>query len=243
MKVLSPMKMDAKFIVNIGVPTCRIPKGHGQSGGSRMHITDFRHYVRDVFQHVEVVQKRFPGVPVYVLGHSMGGAVSLVAVLDRPDFFAGMILIGPVVTPEQDTVGPVRIFFGKLMARIFPHFPVLQISDEEISRDKAIVQKYKDDPLVYHGWMKAKWALSLLSALMEIEEKLTTIKLPFLVLHGGDDRIVSSKGSETLHKLAESTDKTIKIYPEGFHQLHADVEPVRSDSCKNIVDWLAKRVS
>lgn len=46
-------------------------EGHGQSEGPRMHITDIRHYVRDVFQHIDSVKEKFPGLPVFIIGHSM----------------------------------------------------------------------------------------------------------------------------------------------------------------------------
>ncbi|CAG5120077.1 unnamed protein product [Candidula unifasciata] len=217
-------------------------QGNGQSGGPRMHISDFRHYTRDVFQHVDKIKERFPGLPVFIIGHSMGGAISILAGLDRPDYFTGVVLISPAVTPEQDTVGSIRIFFGKILARILPQCPVLWLSNEDISRDKAVCQKYKDDPLNYHGGLKARWALSILFALQEIEQKLSTIKWPFLVMHGDSDKIVNSKGSEALYREAASVDKTIKIYPGCYHQPHFDIEPVISESLQEIVDWVTKRL-
>ncbi|CAL1535155.1 unnamed protein product [Lymnaea stagnalis] len=217
-------------------------EGHGQSEGSRMHITDFRHYINDVFQHTDTVSKQFPNVPIFIVGHSMGGAVSIVAALDRPDYFTGVVLIAPCVTPEQDTAGPIKIFFGKLASRIMPQCPVLWLDDKYISRDQAIRQKYKDDPLVYHGGMKAKWAISLLQALQEVESKLSTIQWPFLVLHGDSDKIVNSKGSEALYKQAASVDKTIKILKDCFHQLHNEPEPDGSKVKEEIVGWIVQRL-
>jgi len=217
-------------------------QGHGQSEGSRMHITDFRHYIRDVICHCEKVKAKFPGVPLYILGHSMGGAVSIMSVLDHPDLFTGMVLIAPVVTPENDTVGPIKIFLGKLVAKVFPHFPVLSLNSDDISRDPAVVQKTKDDPLTYQGWMKAKWASCLLEALIEIESKVKDIKIPFLVLHGDTDNIINSVGSQTLYDKAASKDKTIKIFPGGYHQLHGDIEPTKSETLKDISKWLKDHI-
>ncbi|KAH9508162.1 hypothetical protein Btru_054903, partial [Bulinus truncatus] len=185
-------------------------EGHGQSEGPRVHIANFKYYVQDVFQHIDTVKKMFPNVPLFIIGHSMGGAVSILAAMERPEYFTGVVLIAPCVTPEQDTVGPVKIFLGKIIAKIAPYFPVLWLNDEDISRDKAICQKYKDDPLNYHGGMKAKWGLCFLKALQEIESKLPEVKWPFLVLHGDHDQIVNYKGSHSLYQKASSLDKTIK---------------------------------
>lgn len=45
--------------------------GHGQSEGERMVVSDFHVFIRDVLQHVDVMQKDYPGLPVFLLGHSM----------------------------------------------------------------------------------------------------------------------------------------------------------------------------
>ncbi|XP_059140791.1 monoglyceride lipase-like [Physella acuta] len=217
-------------------------EGHGQSGGPRMHITDFRHYSQDVYDHIDTIKKEFPNVPVFIIGHSMGGAVAILAALDHPEYFRGVVLIGPCVTPEQDTVGPVRIFLGKIASRIIPQCPVLWLDDADISRDKSICQKYKDDPLNYHGGMKAKWAYSLLLLLQEIEAKLKTITWPFFVLHGDSDKIVNSKGSEALFREASSKDKCLKIYPNCYHQLHYEIEPDGSAIRNDILDWIIQRL-
>ncbi|BFZ10385.1 hypothetical protein BsWGS_13424 [Bradybaena similaris] len=217
-------------------------QGHGQSEGPRMHITDIRDYVRDIFQHIDSVKEKFPDLPVFIIGHSMGGAVSILAALDQPEYFAGVVLISPAVTPEQDTVGPIRICCGKILARCFPQCPVLYLKSEDISRDMAHCRKFQDDPLNYHGGLKAQWALSLLFALQEIDQKLDTIKWPFLVIHGDADKIVNSKGSEALYRRAASFDKTLKIYPGCYHQPHFDIEPVISESRELIVEWVTQHL-
>lgn len=48
-----------------------LPVGHGQSEGERMVVSDFHVFVRDALQHVDVMQKDHPGLPVFLLGHSM----------------------------------------------------------------------------------------------------------------------------------------------------------------------------
>lgn len=50
---------------------CSLPVGHGQSEGERMVVSDFHVFVRDVLQHVDLLQKDHPGLPVFLLGHSM----------------------------------------------------------------------------------------------------------------------------------------------------------------------------
>lgn len=65
-------------------------EGHGQSEGPRMHITDIRHYVRDVFQHIDSVKEKFPGLPVFIIGHSM---VSNEKKWQQPFFYGFMKIV------------------------------------------------------------------------------------------------------------------------------------------------------
>ncbi|KAK3800503.1 hypothetical protein RRG08_043821 [Elysia crispata] len=215
-------------------------QGHGQSEGDRVHIDDFRHYSRDVFAHIDRIKVDFPTLPVYILGHSMGGAVTIISALDRPDYFKGVVLIGPVVTNDQNEVGPVLAFFGKIIARIFPQFPVFALDDNLISRDPKVVEAYKNDKLNYLGKCKAKWALCINKAMIEIESKLSTIKWPFLTIHGECDGLVMCVASKKLYEKAASEDKTMTIYPGAYHQLHLEIEPDGSKARKEIVDWLVK---
>ncbi|XP_052242887.1 monoglyceride lipase-like isoform X2 [Dreissena polymorpha] len=53
--------------------------GHGQSEGTRAHVGDFMEYVQDVFYHIELVKKKFPQKPVFLLGHSMIAAGKIAA--------------------------------------------------------------------------------------------------------------------------------------------------------------------
>ncbi|RUS71858.1 hypothetical protein EGW08_020380 [Elysia chlorotica] len=215
-------------------------QGHGQSEGDRIHIDDFRHYSRDVFAHIDKMKVYFPTLPVYILGHSMGGAITIIAALDRPDYFKGVVLIGPVVTDDQEEVGPVLAFVGKIIARIFPQCPIISLDTKYISRDPKVVEAYKNDKLNYHGRCKAKWAVCINKAMIEIESKLHTIKWPFLTIHGECDGLVMCVASKKLYEKAASEDKTLTIYPDAYHQLHLEIEPDGSRARQEIIDWLVK---
>ncbi|KAB0401895.1 hypothetical protein E2I00_011820, partial [Balaenoptera physalus] len=92
-----------------------LPVGHGQSEGERMVVSDFQVFIRDVLQHVDVVQKDHPGLPIFLLGHSMGGAITILTAAERPGHFSGMVLISPLVlaNPESATTfkgwGPATV--------------------------------------------------------------------------------------------------------------------------------------
>ncbi|KAK3800510.1 hypothetical protein RRG08_043828 [Elysia crispata] len=213
-------------------------QGHGRSEGDRVHIDDFRHYSRDVFAHIDRIKMDYPSLPVYILGHSMGGAIAIISALDRPDFYKGVVLIAPVVTADQDLIGPCQEIFGTMVSYIFPQFPVFKLDSSAISRDPAVVEAYENDPLNYHGFLKAKWAICLNNAMKEIESKLATIEWPFLTIHGEKDTLVKPIASEKLHAQSSSADKTMTIYPGAFHQLHHEIEPDGSTARQELLQWL-----
>ncbi|KAK3101261.1 hypothetical protein FSP39_002224 [Pinctada imbricata] len=216
--------------------------GHGQSQGDRGDITDFTQYTRDVFKHIEDVRKEVGGdLPVYILGHSMGGAITILASLERPDFFAGLVLIGPAVVPSSDAIGPVRVFLGKLVAKVIPQMVVVKLDPNLISRDPEIVKRYNDDPLVIHFGIKARWGVSLLKTLQRLEKECCNVQCPFLVLHGDQDKYCDMAGSQKLYDEAKSKDKQIKIYKDHYHQLHNELSDDKAKVLQDITDWLIQR--
>ncbi|VTJ86880.1 Hypothetical predicted protein [Marmota monax] len=92
--------------------------GHGQSEGERMVVSDFHVFVRDVLQHMDVMQKDYPSLPVFLLGHSMGGAIVILTAAERPGHFSGMVLISPLVlaNPESASTFKVKDFLGGVCA-------------------------------------------------------------------------------------------------------------------------------
>ena len=73
--------------------------GHGKSDGKRVYIESVDHYVDDVIQHCMKMAETYPDLPTFIIGHSMGGMITLRAVLRFPSFFNGMILNGPLIVP------------------------------------------------------------------------------------------------------------------------------------------------
>ncbi|KAJ8301320.1 hypothetical protein KUTeg_020307 [Tegillarca granosa] len=205
--------------------------GHGQSQGDRVHIEDFSQYTRDVFHHIEMVKKRFSDkLPVFIIGHSMGGAISIVAAMEKPKYFTSVILIGPAIVGSPEAASPMKIFLGKIIAKIFPQMPVLKLDTKAISRDPEVVKKYEDDPLAYHGGLKAslsilmfkidgRWGVALLKAMEQMEKGMESIEWSFFVLHGDQDRMCDVRGSKMLYEKAASKDKKLKsVFIDDFQE-------------------------
>ena len=73
------------------------------------------------------------------------------------------------------------------------------------------VQRYTDDPLIYHGSLKAKWCSEALSAIKEVRQKVHEITLPMLIFHGNDDQLVPFSASEFIFANVSSCNKTFEV--------------------------------
>ncbi|XP_042529185.1 monoglyceride lipase isoform X2 [Dipodomys spectabilis] len=111
--------------------------GHGQSEGERMMVSDFHVFVRDVLQHVDLVQKDHPRLPVFLLGHSMGGAIAILTAAERPSHFSGMVLISPLVVASPESATTFKILAAKVLNLVMPNMSLGPIDSSVISRNKT----------------------------------------------------------------------------------------------------------
>uniref|UniRef100_T1JDB2 Serine aminopeptidase S33 domain-containing protein n=1 Tax=Strigamia maritima TaxID=126957 RepID=T1JDB2_STRMM len=217
--------------------------GHGRSEGIRAHVTEVEEYVLDVFQHIDYIRNKHLQLPLFIVGHSMGGTISIKAAMQRPYYFQGVVLVAPAITLNRDEATPIKILLAKLLAKIVPTCPVSPLSLKDISRDLDEIEFMKNDNLRYHGGVRAKWGLAFMTALQEINNNLSSIEWPFLVLHGSSDRIIDVSGSKALYNTANSKDKTIKIFRDAYHNLLHDTQDVQKQTADDICTWIGERIA
>ncbi|KAI4532590.1 hypothetical protein MG293_017855 [Ovis ammon polii] len=210
------------------------PVGHGQSEGERMVVSDFHVFIRDVLQHVDAVQKDHPGLPVFLLGHSMGGAICILTAAERPGHFSGMVLISPLVVASPDSATLFKVFAAKVLNLVLPNMSLGRIDSSVLSRNKTEVDIYNSDPLVCRAGLKVCFGIQLLNAVSRVERALPKLTLPFLLLQGSADRLCDSRGAYLLMESAKSQDKTLKIYEGAYHILHKELPEVTSSVFREI---------
>uniref|UniRef100_A0A8C2S2I2 Serine aminopeptidase S33 domain-containing protein n=1 Tax=Capra hircus TaxID=9925 RepID=A0A8C2S2I2_CAPHI len=234
--------------------------GHGQSEGERMVVSDFHVFIRDVLQHVDAVQKDHPGLPVFLLGHSMGGAICILTAAERPGHFSGMVLISPLVVASPDSAtlfkdpqisfeevcqltirtvvswmpASLWVFAAKVLNLVLPNMSLGRIDSSVLSRNKTEVDIYNSDPLVCRAGLKVCFGIQLLNAVSRVERALPKLTLPFLLLQGSADRLCDSRGAYLLMESAKSQDKTLKIYEGAYHILHKELPEVTSSVFREI---------
>ncbi|KAL7399664.1 hypothetical protein ABVT39_028275 [Epinephelus coioides] len=217
--------------------------GHGQSEGERMNIKDFQVYIRDSLQHIDLMKSRHPDLPIFIVGHSMGGAISILTACERPSDFAGVALIAPMVQMNPDSATPFKVFLAKVLNHMLPRLTLGSIDSKWVSRDKKQVEAYDTDELNFHGGMRVSFGMQLMGAAARIEKEIPSISWPFLLLHGDADKLCDIRGSKMMYENAPSSDKKIKIYDGGYHALHHDLPEVAESVLKEVTGWITEHLS
>lgn len=216
--------------------------GHGRSEGVRVDIHDFQHYVDDAIQFVDIIKSEYPDIPVFVMGHSMGGLVLGQALLSKPDLCSGVIMYAAAVHANPQVVTPFKVTMAKLLSRVFPSFPVGGIGEDLLTRNKDELQRLKTDTLRYQGRMKARWGHNTLKALVDFNERMSEITIPIFIAHGDDDQICHIDGSTKLEKTVSSKDKTFKVYEKCYHRLHTEPDGCSEKFINDVGEWISSRV-
>ncbi len=212
-------------------------RGHGRSPGPRAYIERFSHVVEDVDRLVDLAQQRHPGVPLFVLGHSLGGCLALLYALAHQGRLTGLVLSSPLAAIDGAPL-PLRVI-GRVLSRVAPRAGVIQVDASGVSTDPAVVRAYEEDPLVFRGKLPARTVAEIADAVESFPDGVCALEVPFLVMASPDDTIVEFAGSELVHGRCGSADKTFIRYDGMAHEILN--EPERQRVVDDIAAWLDAR--
>jgi alpha-beta hydrolase superfamily lysophospholipase len=214
-------------------------RGHGKSGGKRGHTPSYETLLDDIRDFFKQADERYPGLPRFLYGHSLGGNLVLNYALRRKPKIRGVIATGPwLKLAFEPPAAQVRL--GRLMNGIFPAFTQHSKLDAKgLSHDPAVVSAYENDPLV-HDFISARLFVSIYDSGLWALEHAAEFPLPLLLMHGGDDPIVSVQASqEFAEKVGDKA--TLKVWEGMLHEIHN--EPQKAQVFKMMLDWLEKHLS
>lgn len=212
--------------------------GRGKSDGDRFYVESFEDYVSDVSAIVTLAKSREPGLPLFLLGHSAGGVTSCLYTLEHQAELAGLICESfAFQLPAPDFALAVL----KGLSHVAPHAHVLPLKNEDFSRDPKVVHAMNEDPLIAHEVQPTQTIAAMVRADERLKKEFPFITLPVLILHGTLDKAAKPSGSQLFYDTAGSSDKTLKLYKGGFHDLLNDIdkEAVMAD----ISGWINAHLS
>jgi acylglycerol lipase len=202
---------------------------------------------------VSVIKSQLPSsVPLFVMGHSMGGGEALTLAsdplyTDLMKDIRGWVLESPFIDfPKGQEPNFITVFAGRLVGKILPHKQRWSgLPPENLTRDPAVVKSLKEDKLdhdigTYEG---LAGMLDRTIALHEGKTKLNKGVKSLWLGHGTDDKGTSYPASKTwFERQTELEDKTFKTYEGWSHQLHADLPDNRAVFAKDVADWILSRL-
>jgi len=213
--------------------------GHGRSDGVKADVPDFRVFVEDLLSVLSKIKDLEKNIPVFLLGHSMGGAISTILASGAGDNLKGLILSGASIRIDGG-VSDFTKSISKGIAFIFPYLPLVDFAVEGISRDPEVIEAYKNDPYNYNGKVRARMGREMLrSEELITEELLSKITVPTLILHGEKDPLVNPECSKIIYSNISSKDKEIKILDNLYHEILN--EPEKDEVLSIIGNWLDAR--
>lgn len=213
-------------------------RGHGRSPGPRGHIQSWEEFREDVRAFVRKVSEMEPGLPLFLMGHSMGGLIVLEYALHHPEGLRGVIASGPALA--QVGISPALMTLARLLSRLWPRFGLnTGLDATSISRDPEVVAAYQADPLV-HSIGTARLGTEMSQAMRWTHEHAREWRLPLLILHGGADRLVPPEGSRRFFENVPIADKERIEYEGGYHEPHNDIH--RDQVLADLERWLERHL-
>lgn len=209
-------------------------RGHGRSGGKKGHTVSYKAFLDEIGQLAVEAEERYPNVPLFLYGHSMGGNLLLSYIIRRHPNIKGAIVSAPHIRLAFQP-SAVMLMMGKMMKGVFPGFTQPNGLDvEQISRDKAEVEKYINDPYV-HNKLTAITGMSMLESAAVLDKYKGAFPVPLLLMHGGSDGITSPQGSEDFVGRITG-DVTFKKWDDLYHEIHN--EPEKEEVMAMAVGWI-----
>lgn len=195
-------------------------RGHGQSPGDRAYVDRFDDYLLDADAIVARARELAEGRPLFLMGHSMGGAIALRWLSQHGDAtgdIAGVILSSAALKIGPD-VPRLLVALAPLLSRLAPKLRAGAIDPGLISTQPEEVAAYRDDPLVCHQPPPARTGAELLKVIDANRRAIPALRHPLYLFHGDADRLTDPGGSRDTLAAWGSADKTLRVWPGSRHE-------------------------
>ena len=225
------------YFVPKGYAVCGFDyRGHGKSEGLRCYVDRFSDYVSDVKTFFEKVHKEHSNLKIFLVGHSMGATIAVAYAVKYQRDLAGLIISGVGLKPGA-SISPALKAVARLISAVSPKMGLTVLDASAISRDKAVVDAYVNDPLVYRGKIRARLGAEMINTIDKLPSLIPQISLPIIIMHGTEDRLCNPEGSQILYDKVGSVDKTLKLYKGLYHEIFN--EPEHEKVMADVEAWLS----
>jgi acylglycerol lipase len=210
-------------------------RGHGRSEGQRGHSPSWETLLDDIEALLRESASHFPGRPIFLYGHSLGGNLVLSLILGRKPQVAGAVVTGPLLhSAFQPPAWKIKL--GETLYSLWPTFALgNEVDPKGLSHDPKVVRDYVNDPLV-HNRVSARLGIDMLRAGEWALAHASELAVPLLLMHGAGDPLCSPQASQEFAQRAPHGVCTLQLWDNLYHEIHN--EPEQNQVFQMMVHWL-----
>jgi acylglycerol lipase len=224
---------------------------HGRSDGPRGVIPSGA-IVNDFVQFVNEKRLLHPGVPVFIVAHSMGTLVALNALSSLTDIRA-IVLSGPALFGGPAASSPFGISalypltktsfavgLTNVTATLDPAGPCAPVVADEITSNKVVLQEMTQDPRRNAAVVTNRTAKVLLKLIRKAKAAIPNIDIPIFCIHGEQDLIALKEGSEFVFANVKTPliHKKLSILPGRKHEVFNEPSPHGEQAIAEVVQFI-----
>jgi alpha-beta hydrolase superfamily lysophospholipase len=215
-------------------------RGHGVHPGKRTDVERFSDFADDLEATGVALRDRFPTLPLFVWGHSMGSVIVTLAAIDRLRWARGIITTGHALDALPNLDGLLGRILGTAAA-LAPKWRLsLGIDATKLTQLVEIQRGHMADPLVPRS-ASLRLLFGFAQACQVCREHLSELTQPWLVVHGEADTVCPPSGSQSLFTGLGSSDKQLVMYPTLLHEIHNEGAAARDAFFVLLSRWILER--
>lgn len=217
--------------------------GHGKSPGMRGYLPSATTLIADAVAVAQHAMSMYPGMPLFLVGSSMGGCIALHVSLELSTGVCGLVLLAPMLALSVSSMERTALQYLSWIVPTLQIIPSTATSPEKQYRDLYKRQACQQDQLSIPGkTLRVASACTCVDLACDIQTKLDHVTIPFLCMIGTQDVVVKNHGSLALMEQSMSTDKTLKEY-DALHGLLCEPSPLVDEIQQDMLDWMNDRVA
>ena len=216
-------------------------RGFGRSEGRRAYIDHFDDYLDDTGEALALARDRGGDLPLFLLGHSMGGLICTRFAQERgrEADLAGLAISSPAFGFRVE-IPAWKHVLGRVASRVAPRLSLpTDVNPQALSHDPAVHEAALADPLMTYT-ASARWFTESLAAQELALDPARAVPCPLLLLTAGDDAIVEPEAQRLFLERTTTDDAEGRVYGQLFHEIFNEVE--RDEVLGDLLDWLDRHL-
>ena len=216
----------------------------GHQDARRVDIPGFHVFLDDSVRFLDWVKQSYPGLPIYVMGHSMGALIATHLGLGH---FAGdadikgFVLSSPYYV-NAIKVSPVLLALAGVLGALAPRMKVpLQPLTHMLTHDSSITARHYDDERdgIRATEITVRFGNALTAAQQGLAARMPAWTHPLFAVVAGDDKLADADAAQAMLKSVPASLLTYQRHAQNYHENFNELN--REQIYADILAWMARR--